>query len=95
MTLHPGRPAHANLPIRQLSMADLSACVELAADRDWPPEEHKWRLLFRVGEVYGIDDPAGGLAGVVVLTRYGEELAAVGMMVVASRYGHQGLGLRG
>jgi hypothetical protein len=30
----------------------------------------------------------------VVLTRYGQELAAVGMMVVASRYGHQGLGRR-
>lgn len=94
MNLRPGPPAHANLPVRQLSMADLSACVELAADRDWPPEEHKWRLLFRVGEVYGVDDPAGGLAGVVVLTRYGQELAAVGMMVVASRYGHQGLGRR-
>ena len=54
--------AAAGLPIRRLSPADLAACVELAADRGWPPERNKLRLLFAVGEGYGIDDPAGGLA---------------------------------
>jgi GNAT superfamily N-acetyltransferase len=93
-------PAHsldhaaAGLPIRRLSAADLAACVELAADRGWPPELNKWRLLFAVGEAYGIDDAAGGLAAMAVLTRYGRQLAAVGTMVVASRFGHQGLGRR-
>jgi GNAT superfamily N-acetyltransferase len=86
--------AAADLPIRRLSPADLAACVELAADRGWPPERNKWRLLFAVGEAYGIDDPAGGLAAMVVLTRYGRQLAAVGTMVVASRFGRQGLGRR-
>ena len=86
--------AAADLPIRRLSAADLAACVELAADRGWPPERNKWRLLFAVGEAYGIDDPAGGLAAMVVLTRYGRQLAAVGTMVVASRFGHRGLGRR-
>lgn len=86
--------AAAELPIRRLSAADLAACVELAADRGWPPEQNKWRLLFAVSEAYGIDDPAGGLAAMVVLTRYGRRLTAVGMMVVASRFGRQGLGRR-
>ena len=86
--------ASAGLPIRRLSAADLAACVELAADRGWPPERNKLRLLFAVGEAYGIDDPAGGLAAMVVLTRYGRQLAAVGTMVVASRFGRRGLGQR-
>jgi ribosomal protein S18 acetylase RimI-like enzyme len=86
--------AAAGLPIRRLSAADLAACVELAADRGWPPERNRWRLLFAVGEAYGIDDPAGGLAAMVVLTRYGRQLAAVGTMVVASRFGRRGLGRR-
>jgi ribosomal protein S18 acetylase RimI-like enzyme len=86
--------AAAGLPIRRLSDADLAACVELAADRGWPPEQNKWRLLFAVGEAYGVDDPAGGLAAMAVLTRYGRQLAAVGTMVVASRFGRRGLGRR-
>jgi GNAT superfamily N-acetyltransferase len=34
----------------------------------------------------------GALAGAVVLTRYGAELASVGMMLVAARHGRRGLG---
>ena len=85
----------ADLPVRRLSVADLPACLDLAADRNWTREERKWRLLFEVSEVYGLDDPAGGgLAGAVVLTRYGLDLAAIGMMLVATRYGRRGLGSR-
>jgi GNAT superfamily N-acetyltransferase len=82
----------AELPVRTLAEADLPAIVELTADRGWPPNLSRWRLMFAVSEPYGVDDPAGGLAGIVVLTRYGPALAAVGMMVVASRHGRRGLG---
>lgn len=82
------------LPIRRLTLADLTACTELARDRGWQPQETSWRLMYAVSEVYGVDDPAGGLAGTVVLTRYGAELAAIGMMLVATRHSRQGLGLR-
>jgi GNAT superfamily N-acetyltransferase len=81
-------------PIRRLDVAELGDCVRLAVSRKWIPEEHKWRLLFDVGEVYGIDDPDGGLAGMVVLTRFGTEVAGIGMMVVSERFGRQGLGTR-
>ena len=81
--------------IRTLTVADLPACLALATDRGWQPEEHKWRLLLEGGEAFGIDDDdRGGLAGSVVLTRYGGALAAVGMMLVAARREGRGLGRR-
>ena len=89
------RKVTADLPVRQLSTADLPACLDLAADRNWTREEHKWQLLFEVSDVYGLDGPAGsGLAGSVVLTRYGPDLATIGMMLVAACYGRRGLGWR-
>ena len=80
--------------ITRLAIADLDAWLELARDREWQPERRKWALLFEVGEVYGIRDPAGGLAGSVALTRYGPGLAIVGMTLVAARFGGRGLGRR-
>ena len=80
--------------ITRLGPGDLDACLELAAGRDWRPERRKWALLFEVGEVYGIRDPDGGLAGSVTLTRYGPDLAIVSMMLVAARFGGRGLGRR-
>jgi GNAT superfamily N-acetyltransferase len=81
-------------PVRRLGVGELADCVRLAVSRDWLPDEDKWELFFQVGAVYGIDDPAGGLAGMVVLTRYGADVAVVGMMVVAERFARQGLGTR-
>ena len=78
--------------IQPLTSADLPGCLALARDRGWLPEERKWRLLFDLAVVYGVRDPAGELAGVAVLTRYGAEFAVIGMMLVATRYGGRGLG---
>jgi GNAT superfamily N-acetyltransferase len=79
-------------PIRRLSPADLGNCVALSVDRGWSPEKSKWSLLLEVAEATGIDALDGGLAGAVVLARYGEDRASVGMMLVAARYGRRGLG---
>jgi predicted N-acetyltransferase YhbS len=80
-------------PIRRLGPADLRRCTALAADRGWLPEKPKWSMLLAASEVFGIDAPDGkGLAGAVVLTRWAPDLAAVGMMLVATRYGRRGLG---
>jgi GNAT superfamily N-acetyltransferase len=78
--------------IQPLTSADLPGCLALARDRRWLPEERKWRLLFDLAVVYGVRDPAGELAGVTVLTRYGDEFAVIGMTLVATRYGGRGLG---
>jgi GNAT superfamily N-acetyltransferase len=80
-------------PIR-LTAADQPRCSALAIDREWGPEEHKWRFLFRVGEVYGLEDGDGELVATTVLTRYGQGLAAISMVLVASRYEGRGLGRR-
>lgn len=78
--------------VRALRTDDLPGCLALTAEHGWPYTERRWSFLFRNGEPYGIDDPAGGLAGTVLLTRYGPDLAAVGMMLVAGRHARQGLG---
>jgi GNAT superfamily N-acetyltransferase len=88
-----GRQDPAFPAIRPLGPDDLARCVALSVDRGWSPERAKWSLLLAACEVFGIDAPDGkGLAGVVVLTRWGADYASVGMMLVAARYGRRGLG---
>jgi GNAT superfamily N-acetyltransferase len=78
--------------IQRLTLDDLPDCLALAEDREWLPEERKWRLLFDVGAVYGLRDDASDLVGTAILTRYGSRLAAISMVLVAARYGGQGFG---
>lgn len=85
------QPAFA--PVRRLGPDDLKRCVAPSVDRGWSPERSKWSLLLAASEVFGVDAPDGrGLAGAVVLTRWGADYAAVSMMLVAARYGRRGLG---
>jgi predicted N-acetyltransferase YhbS len=79
-------------PVRPLTVADLPACLDLAASRDWPREEVKWRLGLDAGSALGVDDLAGGLAGSVTVTRYEPGLAVIGLLVVSARHGRRGLG---
>ncbi|WUI00006.1 GNAT family N-acetyltransferase [Spirillospora sp. NBC_00431] len=81
-------------PVRLLGINDLPACQRLAEDREWGREDHKWRFLFSVGDVYGIDDGNGELAGTVISTPYGKDVAAISMVLVAKRYERRGLGGR-
>ncbi len=93
MTVHTGDQAATFPPIRRLTPDDRERCIALAVDRGWSPESAKWTLLLAASEVFGVDAPDGrGLAGSVTLTRWGPDLAAVGMMLVAARYGRRGLG---
>jgi len=79
--------------IRTLSAEDLKNCAALSVDRGWWPERGKWALLLDESDAWGIDAPDGdGLAGSVVLTRWGAKYGAIGMMLIASRYGGRGLG---
>ncbi|MDH6550138.1 GNAT superfamily N-acetyltransferase [Streptomyces sp. SAI-041] len=91
-------PSLAALPIRRLTLRDLTACADLSEDRGWPREEHKWGLLLTAGKGYGIDDPAGGLVTACVVTEYGPysepDLGAIGMVLVAERHARQGIGRR-
>lgn len=83
------------MTVRQLTPADLPACIALAESREWGPERSKWRLLFEIGEAYGIDAPDGdGLACTTVLVRYGKGAAVASMVLTARRYERQGLATR-
>ncbi|MEV6395326.1 GNAT family N-acetyltransferase [Streptomyces sp. NPDC051907] len=85
----------SSLPIRRLTLDDLTSCADLSENRGWPREEHKWGLLLTAGTGYGVDDPDGkGLATACVLTSYGPGLTAIGMVLVAERHARQGLGRR-
>jgi GNAT superfamily N-acetyltransferase len=93
-------------PIRRLGPDDLRRCVALSVDRGWSPERAKWSLLLGCAEAFGVDAPncdapngdapngdaSDRLAGAVVLTRWGPDLASAGMMLVATRYARRGLG---
>ncbi|MFJ5774738.1 GNAT family N-acetyltransferase [Streptomyces sp. NPDC093094] len=91
-------PSLSSLPIRRLTLRDLTACADLSENRGWPREEHKWGLLLTAGRGYGIDAPDGGLLSACVVTQYGPQdrpdLAAIGMVLVAERYARQGVGRR-
>ncbi|MPY32709.1 GNAT family N-acetyltransferase [Streptomyces adustus] len=91
-------PSLASLPVRCLTLRDLSACADLSEDRGWPREEHKWSFLLTAGTGYGIDDPDGGLVAACVVTEYGPRerpgLGAIGMVLVAERHARQGVGRR-
>lgn len=89
-------------PVRRLTPGDLAACLDLAADRGWEREDHKWRLLLTAGQGWGIDAPdrPGALIGTYVRMAYagqsgrGEGFGSLSMLLVARRYGRQGLGRR-
>ncbi|MEU5993958.1 GNAT family N-acetyltransferase [Spirillospora sp. NPDC047418] len=81
-------------PVRLLGLDDLAACQRLAEDREWGREDRKWRFLFSVADVYGVDDGNGELAGTVVSTPYGKDVAAISMVLVAKRFERRGLGGR-
>ncbi len=91
-------PSLTTLPIRRLTLRDLTACADLSENRGWLREEHKWGLLLTAGRGYGIDDPDGGLVCACVVTEYGPvsrpRLAAIGMVLVAERFARQGVGRR-
>ncbi|MGW5867389.1 GNAT family N-acetyltransferase [Streptomyces sp. NPDC055239] len=92
-------PSLSALPIRRLTLRDLTACADLSQDRGWPREDHKWGLLLSAGTGYGIDDPDGdGLIAACVVTQYGPQerpgLGAIGMVLVAERHARKGLGRR-
>ncbi|MFI6009338.1 GNAT family N-acetyltransferase [Streptomyces sp. NPDC051243] len=91
-------PSLAALPIRRLTLRDLTACADLSEDRGWPREEHKWGFLLTAGRGYGIDDPDGGLVSACVVTEYGPQdrpdLGAIGMVLVAERHARRGIGRR-
>lgn len=80
----------APVKIEILGPDAVEECCDLAESRGWWREEHKWRLLFAAGTVYGLRD-GGRLIGTTILTRYGTA-AAISMVLVAADQERRGRG---
>ncbi|RJL22796.1 GNAT family N-acetyltransferase [Bailinhaonella thermotolerans] len=80
--------------IQRLGPEAIPELMRLAADRRWGPEERKWGLLAEVGEIYGLRAEDGELIATATLTRYGDRLGAISMVLVDSRHERRGLGGR-
>jgi GNAT superfamily N-acetyltransferase len=87
-----GAPAPTFPSPRRLTLEDLPACSRLGQSRGWAAESVKWELLLKLGECWGMSDPAGGLAAAVTLMRFEPHIAVIGMMIVREDRGRSGLG---
>jgi ribosomal protein S18 acetylase RimI-like enzyme len=80
--------------IRALGPDDAPACVAASTAVGWDSDEPRWRRMLLLGEAFGAEAKGGTLAGTVILTRFGDALATIAMMVVAPAFQRQGIGGR-
>jgi ribosomal protein S18 acetylase RimI-like enzyme len=78
--------------VRALTLDDLPRCETLSRSIGWPWEAAKWRLLLSGGSGFAVDAPDGSLAGTVVLNRFADAAASIGMLGVAPHWQRQGRG---
>ncbi|WP_437290983.1 GNAT family N-acetyltransferase [Sorangium sp. So ce406] len=77
--------------IRGLDDKDASICAALVRQVGWNTTEARWRLLFSVGDAFGLELDNGELAGTVILNRF-DALAVIAMMFVSEAHQRRGLG---
>lgn len=85
------QPSLSPVQIVRLTDAAIPECLELALDREWKAEGHKWQLIFDQGEVWGVRGDDGSLLGTITTTRFGN-IVAIGNVLVARRAEGRGLG---
>lgn len=79
-------------PVHRLTVGDLPRCRALSRSIGWPWEAEKWELLVAQGEGFAAEAPDSSLAGTVVLNRFGEAAASIGLLGVVPAWRRQGLG---
>lgn len=84
----------SHLLVRRLAPSELAAIQDLAYGRDWYYPDRTWQLLFDVGELHGIFGEHGELLSVGTLTRFGEQLATIGMVMTDPGFEGRGLSRR-
>jgi predicted N-acetyltransferase YhbS len=70
---------------------DIGTATALSREQAWPHREEDWALFLEAGDGI-VAERAGRAVGTVMAWRYGEDFAAVGMVIVASDVQGQGLG---
>jgi ribosomal protein S18 acetylase RimI-like enzyme len=81
------------ITLRAMSEADLPAAVELSMEQCWPHREEDWQLLLNAGEGIVLERD-GQIVGCTLAWRYGEDHAALGMIIVREVERGKGLGRR-
>jgi ribosomal protein S18 acetylase RimI-like enzyme len=81
-----------SLTVRSLRLEDLPRCRALSRSIGWPWEEKKWELLLSLGVGFAVEAPDASLAGTVILNRFADAAASIGLLAVAPAWGRQGLG---
>ena len=81
----------AQLVVRPMVVGDLEAAVDLSLEQGWPHRPEDWKLFKILGEgiVAEID---GKLVGTIMAWKFGDDMAALGMVIVTSAVQGQGLG---
>lgn len=81
------------LALRAMGKDDLPSAVELSMEQSWPHREEDWRLLLEAGEGIVLERD-GRIVGCTLAWRYGEDHAALGMIIVQERERGKGLARR-
>jgi GNAT superfamily N-acetyltransferase len=80
-----------SLTLRPMTGSDIATATVLSREQAWPHREEDWALFLEAGEGI-VAEGAGRVLGTVMAWRYGEDFAAVGMVIVASDAQGQGVG---
>lgn len=81
------------LELRAMSADDLPSAVELSMEQGWPHREEDWKLLLEAGEGIVLERD-GRIVGSTLAWRYGEDHAALGMIIVREAERGKGLARR-
>lgn len=83
----------APIVIRPMTMVDLAAATELSQEQQWPHRIEDWTLFLKQGE--GITATRDGkVVGTILGWRFGDDMARIGMVIVAPALQKQGIGHR-
>lgn len=79
--------------LRVMNANDLPSAVELSMEQSWPHREEDWELLLQTGEGVVVEHD-GRIVGCTLAWRYGQDHAALGMVIVQEAERGKGLGRR-
>jgi ribosomal protein S18 acetylase RimI-like enzyme len=81
----------APLVIRPMTVRDLPAATELSQEQQWPHRNEDWELFLEMGEGL-VAEREGKLIGTTMGWRYGDDMAAIGLVIVSPTAQGQGIG---
>ena len=80
--------------VRKMAVADLALAIELSLSEGWNQTSNDWaRVLNYEPDGCFVAEIDGALAGTVTTTRYGDQLAWIGMMLVRPNFRRRGVGI--